>query len=97
MANGTKSFTPYSIRLHKRVSVPSEAQHPCDHDYCPHCKLPFDIEAIDRFLSNVVLFICPSCGLARAESRAEARRKVRKRIAELDRLLVGLKYLIRQR
>jgi hypothetical protein len=62
-------------------------------DHCPHCNLPFEIAAVDLSLvsGNTLLFVCPGCGLTRAESRTEARRKLRARIAELSRLLVELK------
>jgi transposase-like protein len=62
-------------------------------DDCPHCKRPFEIVAVKFTLlgRNVALFICPGCGLARAETRDEARRKLRGRIFELERMLRELK------
>ena len=68
-----------------------EIPHSLDH--CPHCNLPFEIGAVDLSLvsGNTLLFLCPGCGLTRAESRTEARRKLRARIDELSRLLVELK------
>jgi predicted DNA-binding helix-hairpin-helix protein len=62
-------------------------------DLCPHCNLPFEIGAVELSLvsGNTLLFVCPGCGLTRAESLTEARRKLRARIDELSRLLVELK------
>jgi hypothetical protein len=53
----------------------------------------FEIAAVDLSIisGNIVLFVCPSCGLIKAENRAEARRKTRLRVTELGRLLRGLK------
>jgi hypothetical protein len=62
---------------------------------CPNCAIPLEIAAIDlSVLGSVVLFVCPSCGLTKAEDRAEARRKLRARINELDRLMAKLKNMI---
>ena len=47
-------------------------------DDCPHCNQPFDIVAVGASLlrGTSALFVCPYCGLARPESRDEARRKL---------------------
>lgn len=62
-------------------------------DYCPNCNLVFEIAAVDLSIisGNIVLFVCPNCGLTKAENRTETRRKLRVRIAELDRLIRRLK------
>jgi hypothetical protein len=62
-------------------------------DYCPDCKELLEIAAINLTLSgrNVALFVCPYCGLARAETRNEARSKLRLRISALERMLWDLK------
>jgi hypothetical protein len=74
-------------------------QNKCSHesDDCPHCKRPFDIAAVSYdFLNlNVVLFVCPGCGLVEAETPENAQRKLRIRISALDQLLRELKYVPR--
>jgi methionine synthase II (cobalamin-independent) len=67
-------------------------------DYCPHCERLLEIAAINLTLSgrNVALFICPNCGLARAETRNEARSKLRHLISALERLLWELKYWVQR-
>ena len=62
-------------------------------DYCPHCERLLEIAAINL---NVALFICPNCGLARAETRNEARSKLRHLISALERLLWELKYWVQR-
>jgi hypothetical protein len=58
-------------------------------DVCPYCKRPFEITAVKLSLLGrvVALFVCPGCGLARAETRDKARRKLRSRISALGRML----------
>ena len=67
-------------------------------DYCPDCKELLEIAAINLTLSgrNVALFVCPNCGLARAETRNEARSKLRLRISALERMLWDLKCWVRR-
>jgi hypothetical protein len=68
-----------------------------DDDLRPNCAVPLEIAAIDlSVLGSVVLFVCPRCGLTKAEDRAEVRRKLRGRITELDRLMAKLKNLVRR-
>jgi hypothetical protein len=73
--------------------VPLHPDQPRNLNHCPNCNLIFEIAAVDLSIvsGNIVLFVCPSCGLANPESRTEAPRKARMRIAELDRLLRWLK------
>jgi hypothetical protein len=73
--------------------VPAHPDQPRSLDYCPDCNLAFEIAAVDLSIisGNVVLFVCPSCGLTKAENPNGHRRKIRVRIAELDRLLRRLK------
>ena len=63
-------------------------------DYCPHCKRLLDIAAVNLTLSgrNAALFVCPNCGLARSETRNEARSKLHHRISALDRMLLEFRY-----
>ena len=67
-------------------------------DYCPDCKGLLEIAAINLTLSgrNVALFVCPNCGLTRAETRNEARSKLRHRISTLERMLWELKYWVQR-
>jgi hypothetical protein len=64
-------------------------------DDCPHCQRLLEIAAIKFSLlgRNVVLFVCPNCGLARADPAHEARSKLRDRMSLFDRMLRKLKYL----
>jgi hypothetical protein len=73
--------------------VPSYPDQPRSLDCCPNCNVVFEIAAVDLSIvsGNIVLFVCPTCGLTKAESRTEARRKIRLRIAELGRLLRRLR------
>jgi hypothetical protein len=89
--------TTYLSGFHERRSVADEGERQRGQDYCPDCNHPFEIAAVKFSLSgNALLFVCPSCGLTKAETRAEAGRKLRIRIAELDRLMRKLKHLIRR-
>ena len=78
------------------MSVENNRSH--ESDDCPHCKRLLEIAAINLTLSgrNVALFICPNCGLARAETRNEARSKLRNRISALERMLWELKYWVQR-
>jgi hypothetical protein len=40
-------------------------------DYCPNCNRAFEIAAVDLSIisGNIVLFVCPSCGLTKAENQ----------------------------
>jgi sulfite reductase beta subunit-like hemoprotein len=69
--------------------MPVEDKPRDESDYCPHCKELLEIAAINLTLSgrNVALFVCPYCGLARAETRS----KLRLRISALERMLWDLK------
>jgi len=61
-------------------------------DNCPHCKLPLEIAAVDiGIFGSVALFVCPCCGLTKAETRDEARRKPGSRVFALERMLRELK------
>ena len=48
---------------------PVENKHSHESDDCPHCQRPPEIAAINLSLlrGNAVLFVCPNCGLARAD------------------------------
>lgn len=71
------------------VETKRSAEEP---DNCPHCKLPLEIAAVDIGLfGSVALFVCPSCGWTKAETRDEARRKLASRIFALERMLRELK------
>jgi hypothetical protein len=61
---------------------------------CPYCKRPFDIPVVKSGLlsRDVILLVCPGCGLARTETRDETRRQLRVRILGLERMLKELKY-----
>jgi hypothetical protein len=74
------------------VSVENNRSH--ESEDCPHCKRLLEIAAVNLTLSgrNVALFVCPICGLARAETRNEAHSKLRHRIAVLERMLWELRY-----
>jgi hypothetical protein len=50
--------------------VPAHPDQPRSLDYCPDCNLAFEIAAVDLSIisGNVVLFVCPSCGLTKAEN-----------------------------
>jgi hypothetical protein len=65
--------------------VPANPDQPRSLDCCPNCNAVFEIAAVDLSIvsGNIVLFVCPACGLTKAENRTEARRKIRARIAEL--------------
>ena len=65
-------------------------------DDCPHCRRLFDIAAIKLSLlgRNGALFVCPNCGLARADPPDEARSKLRDRMSSFDRMLRKLKYWV---
>jgi transposase-like protein len=67
-------------------------------DYCPGCKVLLEIAAINFTLSgrNVALFVCPNCGLTRAETRNESRSKLQHRISALERMLWKLEYWVRR-
>ena len=64
-----------------------------DADRCPNCHEPFEISAVSfNFLGqSMLLFVCPGCGLAKGETRDEARRKLRGRINVLEVLLRKLR------
>jgi hypothetical protein len=80
----------------RESSVPVNAEYPSAQDHCAGCNHPFEIAAVELSLpANILLFVCPSCGLTKAESPAETSRKLRSRIAELDGLLAQLTPLIR--
>jgi transposase-like protein len=78
------------------VSV--ENNHSHESDDCPHCKRRLEIAATNFTLLGriVALFVCPNCGLARAETRNEVRSKLRHRISALERMLWVLKYLVQR-
>ena len=78
--------------------MPVEDKPRDESDYCPDCKELLEIAAINLTLSgrNVALFVCPYCGLARAETRNEARSKLRHLISALERLLWELKYWVQR-
>ena len=67
-------------------------------DDCPHCRRLLEIAAIKFSLlgRNVALFVCPNCGLARAENPDEARSKLRHQISALERMLWELKYWVQR-
>jgi len=77
------------------VSVEDERSD--ESDYCPDCKRLLEIAAVNLTLSgrNVALFVCPNCGLARAETRNEARSKLLHRKV-LERMLWELKYWVQR-
>jgi hypothetical protein len=62
-------------------------------DDCPDCRRLLEIAAIKLsfFGRNVALFVCPNCGLARAEPIDE---KLRHQISVLERMLRKLKYWV---
>jgi transposase-like protein len=76
------------------VSVENKFAH--EPDVCPYCKRPFEITAVKLSLlgRNVALFVCPTCGLARAETLDEARSKLRHRVSALERMLWELKHWV---
>lgn len=77
-------------RTGAHVGRPSSFANKCAHesDDCPHCKRQFEIAAVSYdFFLNVVLFVCPDCGLVKAETPPDARRNLRIRISALERLL----------
>ena len=62
--------------------MPFESKCSHESDECPYCERPFEIAAVNfNFWSrNVILFVCPCCGLAKAETRDNSWRKLRSRI-----------------
>jgi hypothetical protein len=78
---------------HAGCVASAENKYSHESDDCPHCKRAFEIAAVKFSLlgRNVALFVCPGCGLAKAETRDEARRRLRSRIVELDRMVSQLK------
>jgi predicted RNA-binding Zn-ribbon protein involved in translation (DUF1610 family) len=59
-------------------------------DHCPDCGQLFEIRAVELhlFRKPAILFVCPSCGLARADGDDnKVNTGIRDRIAALDRRL----------
>jgi hypothetical protein len=60
-------------------------------DECPNCKSgqTFEIAAVSLsvFRKTEILWRCRGCGLAQAELRGKARKRIRDRIAALDQKL----------
>jgi predicted RNA-binding Zn-ribbon protein involved in translation (DUF1610 family) len=75
------------------VSVENKGSH--ESDDCPHCQRLLEIAAIklSLFGGTVALFVCPNCGLARAETPDE---KLRHQISALERMLRKLKYWVQR-
>jgi hypothetical protein len=74
------------------VSVENKRSH--ESDDCPHCQRLLEIAAIRLSLLgwNGALFVCPNCGLARADSPDEAGSLLRHQISALGRMLSKSKY-----
>jgi hypothetical protein len=72
--------------------VPAKDDCQLNLDACPGCNFAPEIASASLSIvaADIVLFICPSCGLTKEENPIEAGRKLRARIAELDRLLMWL-------
>ena len=90
---GSARIDPWASRGRLADDVQAENDKLRSLDCCPNCDLAFEIAAADLSIisGNILLYVCPGCGLTKAESRMEARRKMRARIAELSRLLIWLK------
>jgi len=69
--------------------VPAKDDRQHNFTPCPDCNFAPGIASASLSIVavNIVLFNCPSCGLIIAENLTETRRKLRARIAALDRLL----------
>jgi hypothetical protein len=83
-----------SLRISNKgsaVSVEKEKEQASD--YCPHCIQLLEIAALNfkLFRPPIALFVCPGCGLTKAETRAKAPINLRGRVALLERLLTALK------
>jgi hypothetical protein len=95
---GGRAFCQRQFRLRDEDMVSVESKHSHESDDCPHCKRLPEIAAINLTLlgRSVALFVCPNCGLARAETPSKARGGLRHRISTLERGLRGLKYWVRR-